>query len=154
VPVMRVLILDDNSRDVALFTTLLRHAGHEVVGINDPAEFPAAMAEHRPDVVLMDLRLSAGRTGVDLLAELREAGDRHTPVIAVTGYPEWSTRMLLGPTGFAGMIHKPIDVPGFAAEVSAYLHGYDDGSRRRTDGHPDGWASVPALHVAPPAVTR
>lgn len=127
-PALRVLILDDNPDDVALYTSLLRHAGHDVVGLSDPTAFPAAMISHQPDVVLMDLRLSSSRTGADVLAEMRERGDRNTPVIAVTGYPEWSTRMLLGPTGFAGVIQKPIDVQGFVTEVTAYLRGYGDGS--------------------------
>ncbi|HSP01859.1 MAG TPA: response regulator transcription factor [Acidimicrobiales bacterium] len=69
---VRVVIADDNALLVdTLVVALTRHPQLRVVATagNGPATL-AAVAEHRPDVVLMDLRLG-GTWGLDLVPEMR-----------------------------------------------------------------------------------
>jgi DNA-binding NarL/FixJ family response regulator len=72
VAAVRVLIVDDDALvRGALRMMLAGAAGIEVVGeAGDGAEVPRAVAVHRPDVVLMDIRMP-GVDGITATAELR-----------------------------------------------------------------------------------
>jgi len=82
---MRVLIADDQRvvRE-GLATVIGAIPNVEVVGLAaDGAEAVALAAEHRPDVVLMDLRMPR-MDGVQATAALREAGDGPRVVVLTT----------------------------------------------------------------------
>src|ERR1039458_4436685 len=86
--VMRVLIADDQRvvRD-GLATIIGAIPGVEVVGLAaDGAEAVALATEHRPDVVLMDLRMPR-MDGVEATAALRDAG-LSTHVVVLTTYAD------------------------------------------------------------------
>lgn len=67
----KVLIVEDlflNSEFLRIWVTAL---GHEVCGVARAAEKACEMAaEHRPDVILMDLKLDGERDGVDAALEI------------------------------------------------------------------------------------
>jgi two-component system, cell cycle response regulator DivK len=53
----RILVVEDQEDNRQILRDLLAHAGYEVIEIdNGEQAFPAA-AEHRPDVILMDIQL-------------------------------------------------------------------------------------------------
>jgi len=82
---MRVLIADDQRvvRE-GLATVIGAIPGVEVVGLAaDGAEAVALATEHRPDVVLMDLRMPR-MDGVEATAALRDAGDGPRVVVLTT----------------------------------------------------------------------
>ena len=69
---LRVLIVEDDPL-IALFLELLpQELGHEVVGAaNRGSTAIEAAREHRPDLVLVDMRLAGGRDGAEIAAEIR-----------------------------------------------------------------------------------
>jgi len=82
---MRVLIADDQRvvRE-GLATVIGAIPGVEVVGLAaDGAEAVALATEHRPDVVLMDLRMPR-MDGVEATAALRDAGNGPRVVVLTT----------------------------------------------------------------------
>ena len=83
---IRVLIVDDDALVRAGLTMLLAGAGDlEIVGeAADGSEVEHAVAEHRPDVVLMDIRMP----GMDGLAatEIVRGHDRPPEVIVLTTF--------------------------------------------------------------------
>jgi DNA-binding NarL/FixJ family response regulator len=83
---VRVLLVDDDALvRGALRMMLTGAAGIEVVGeAGDGAEVPAAVAEHRPDVVLMDIRMPRV-DGISATAELRRR-PRPPEVIVLTTF--------------------------------------------------------------------
>lgn len=63
---MRVLIVEDEWLVSLEIEAVLDEAGYETVGVAISADEALALAEqHRPDFVLMDIRLSGPRDGVD-----------------------------------------------------------------------------------------
>ena len=83
---IRVLIVDDDALVRAGLTMLLTGAGDiEIVGeAADGSEVEHAVAEHQPDVVLMDIRMP----GMDGLAatEIVRARDHSPEVIVLTTF--------------------------------------------------------------------
>ncbi|MGO3140584.1 MAG: response regulator [Galactobacter sp.] len=79
-----VMIVDDQplfSQGVAMILEI--QEGFRVVGTpTSGVDGLQAIAENRPDVVLLDLRM-AGMAGLDVLAQLRRDGDQ-TPVVVLT----------------------------------------------------------------------
>ena len=84
---MRVLLVDDEPDWIAYASIPLEQAGHEVVSVDSgPAALDALQSseDRRFDIILLDLSLQEGDSGMDLLHDLRQAGDE-TPVIIVSG---------------------------------------------------------------------
>ena len=80
-PPIRALIVDDDSSLRLLCRVNLELDGFEVREAATLAEAEAAIAEERPDVILLDVHLGGEHTH-DLLARIRGAG---IPVALVTG---------------------------------------------------------------------
>ncbi|NUW42540.1 response regulator transcription factor [Nonomuraea rhodomycinica] len=82
---IRVLIVDDDPLVRAGLTLMLKGApALQVVGaVADGAQVQAAVAEHSPDVVLMDIRM-AGVDGIDATRRLRARRDAPQVIILTT----------------------------------------------------------------------
>lgn len=104
---LRVLIVEDEFF-IALHTEgLLQAMGHSVVGIAVSADDAVRMAEqHRPDVVLMDIRLVGARDGVHAATEINTRVG--TPVLFVTAHTDLATRQRAAATQSLGFLEKPL----------------------------------------------
>ena len=123
VPGPLVLVVDDNARNLKLARDVLAAAGIRTVGAESGAEAIELAEEHRPDVILMDIRLP-DMDGTDA-ARAIAAGARTAsiPVVALTSLKlEDDSRWYLD-AGFAGHLEKPIDVEAFPAQVRGFLTG-------------------------------
>ena len=107
-----VLILDDDA-DVALAARMLlrRHVA-QVATLDHPAQLPTWLAGNRPDVVLLDLNFSAGRTdggeGMQVLAQLR-ALPNPPDIIAMTAYADIPLAVTAMQGGVSDFLTKPWD---------------------------------------------
>ena len=107
-----VLILDDDA-DVALAARMLlrRHVA-QVATLDHPAQLPTWLASNRPDVVLLDLNFSAGRTdggeGMQVLAQLR-ALPNPPDIIAITAYADVPLAVAAMQGGVSDFLTKPWD---------------------------------------------
>jgi DNA-binding NarL/FixJ family response regulator len=91
---MRVAIADDSLITREGIATLLRRAGFEVVALAASAdELVAAVDEHRPDVVCVDVRMPPTHTDEGLVAA-REIRARHPGIgiVVLSQSPSWSSR--------------------------------------------------------------
>ncbi|MDQ4060921.1 MAG: response regulator [Pseudomonadota bacterium] len=69
---LRVLIVEDDSLIALFLELLLQELGHDVVGVaRSGSTAIEAAGEHRPDLVLMDVRLAGHRDGAEVAAEIR-----------------------------------------------------------------------------------
>jgi two-component system cell cycle response regulator DivK len=115
-----VLIVDDNRQNRKLARDVLCAAGFRTLEATSGAEGIAAAAEHRPDVILMDLRLP-DMHGSDAMRELRRvARTARIPVVALSAQALGNGDDWLLAAGFAGSIEKPISVAEFPAQVRRY----------------------------------
>jgi CheY-like chemotaxis protein len=69
---MRILIVEDDAIIAMYLAMLVVDFGHTVCGTADSASGAIEQAaDHRPDLVLMDIRLAKGSSGIDAAWELR-----------------------------------------------------------------------------------
>ena len=82
--VLRVMLVDDHALCRSGLTDLLHHRGNfkVVAALGDPQQVPDALREHRPDLLVLDLRMPA-LDGLTLLLKLRAEGIA-TPVLILT----------------------------------------------------------------------
>jgi CheY-like chemotaxis protein len=118
-----VLIVDDNAQNAKLARDVLRAAGLATLEAATAAEGLALAREHRPDVILLDIRLP-DLDGTEAVRRLKDdAQTAAIPVIALTslgpdGEGAWAAR-----AGFDGYLGKPIEVAEFPAQVRAFCRG-------------------------------
>lgn len=90
---------------------MLRHAleihGHRVVEARDQPEAEACLRQHRPVLVLSDLKLPSG-DGHGVLRAAKEA-DPHLPVIVMTAYGTIQDAVTAMRDGALDFLAKPID---------------------------------------------
>jgi len=119
---LHVLFADDDAdiRNVVALS-LGRDPFFVVRGCASGREALATAVEWRPDLTLLDVRMP-GMDGPTVLTRLR--ADRHTaaiPVVFVTACPETREYANLKALGAAGVIPKPFDPNGLAAELRRFV---------------------------------
>jgi CheY-like chemotaxis protein len=88
----RVLIIEDEPIIAMDLEALVEELGHKVAGISRThAEAVAAVTAHRPGLVLADIHLADGSSGLDAVNEILTGYE--VPVVFITAYPE---RLLTG----------------------------------------------------------
>jgi two-component system cell cycle response regulator DivK len=106
----RVLVVEDNEKNMKLFRDVLGAAGFSTVEATSGSQAVELATAHGPALVIMDVRLPEV-DGVEALARLR-ADDRTAsiPVLAVTAQAMWGDRERFLAAGFDGYLPKPLDV--------------------------------------------
>jgi len=117
----RVLVVEDNPRNLKLVRDVLTHYGFEVVEATSGEQGLSLAAQVAPDLVLMDLQLP-GIDGAEALRRLREAeSTRSVPVVAVTAFAMDDDRERALACGFDGYLEKPISVRALPEQLAAFL---------------------------------
>ena len=117
----KILVVDDDARNLRLAVTLLEQAGHEVLSAEGGSEGVAAAHAHMPDLVLIDIQMPELDGGA-ALERLR--GDPRTAalkVAALTALAMKGDRERLLAMGFDGYLEKPIRYKEFLATVDELL---------------------------------
>jgi DNA-binding response OmpR family regulator len=120
---MRVLIVED---DVALGLFLqkgLKLEGHEVTWVGDGEAALVHAAEHRPDLIVLDLSLPK-KDGTEVLAEMRGRFDE-TAVLVLTGRSQVEERVKCLNLGADDCLLKPFSFHELTARCRALLRRRD-----------------------------
>lgn len=122
-----VLIIEDEPLIADDLKGVVEELGHRVIGMaRTHAEAVQAIESERPGLILADIQLADGSSGLEAVNEI--LGAFSTPVIFVTAYPE---RFLTGePPEPAFLIAKPFSVDSLKAVISQALF-FDRRSRRK-----------------------
>jgi CheY-like chemotaxis protein len=122
----RVLIIEDEPIIAMDLENLLVELGHEVVAKAATRDEAVAMARaKRPGLVLADINLGEGGSGIDAVAEILTSFD--IPVIFVTAYPE---KLLTGERPEpAYLIAKPFLPETIQATVGQALFFHPQGEK-------------------------
>lgn len=122
----RILVVDDDARNLRLAVTVLEQAGHEVLSTLGGAQGIEAALAHAPDLVLMDVQMP-GMDGIAALRHLRaEPRTATLKVVALTALAMVGDRERLLAEGFNGYLEKPIRYKEFLARVAALLEGRNE----------------------------
>lgn len=109
---MRVLIVDDEERDILLLQEMLaRVDGLVTITTTDPRRAPELFREHRPDLVLLDLHM--GETdGVELMERLQGLVAEHdfVPMVVMSAHSDADARERVLEAGAHDLLSKPLEV--------------------------------------------
>jgi DNA-binding NarL/FixJ family response regulator len=122
-PTWRVLVVEDEALLAEETCERLKQMMYEVVGIADTGEKAVALAEqHKPDLVLMDIRLKGAMSGIEAANEIYERWG--VPVIFTSAHSDRDTlRRAQTPAQF-GYIVKPLRANDLSTAIRLAMHRF------------------------------
>ncbi len=113
-----IMIVDDESVIVDILRNVLEEVGYEhFIQTTDSTRALELLAEHKPDVVLLDVNMPQV-TGLDILNAVRSDEDlKHIPIIVLTGASDSATKLLALGLGATDVLGKPVDSSELALRV-------------------------------------
>jgi two-component system, cell cycle response regulator DivK len=117
----RVLVVEDNQRNLKLVRDVLQYAGYEIIEASTGEEGVELAQSRSPDVILMDLQLP-DIDGMEALRRIRKSPvTADVPVVAVTAFAMQDDRARVFDAGFDGYLEKPLSVRELPAQVQQFL---------------------------------
>jgi response regulator NasT len=123
----RVLIVEDDMLVGMGLKAQLERLGHSVVG--QAAGAPEALAlyrEHKPDVVLLDIRLDDA-DGIDVAGQLLK--ERRAPMIIISAYSDKELIDRASAAGVFGYLIKPANAEALQAQMEVAVRRFDERER-------------------------
>ena len=116
-----VLIVEDNPHTQKRLQSLLLPLGATVHVAASGPDALALVAQHRPDVIVMDIMLP-GMSGLEVIRTLKaEAATSATPIIALTTLAMAGDMEQIRAAGADGFVAKPINPDTLISTLKAYL---------------------------------
>ena len=120
----RILVVDDDSPNLAVIRGFLRVRGIDPLVARSGEEAVEMVGRERPHLVFMDIHMP-GCDGFEALARIRENSSlAEIPILAMTASASESDRARYEAAGFDGFLPKPIDsakLDGYLAELAERL---------------------------------
>jgi two-component system, cell cycle response regulator DivK len=117
----RILVVEDNPKNMKLVRDVLEFSGYDVIEATTGEEGVRLARTERPHLILMDLQLP-GIDGAEALRRIRVGPDgQDVPVVAVTAFAMDEDRSRAFASGFDGYVEKPISVGRFRQQVRDFL---------------------------------
>jgi two-component system, cell cycle response regulator DivK len=102
-----ILLVDDFEDGLEMYQEYLTFRGHRVIVARNGEDAIVQAREHRPDVVLLDIRMP-GMTGTEAMRVLRaDPSFERVPIIALTAHALDGERAAALAAGFDDLIAKP-----------------------------------------------
>jgi two-component system OmpR family response regulator len=143
----RILVVDDEENVSHLVASVLKFDGFEVHVADTGRRALIAVAEHRPDLIVLDVMLGGGSSsgrndpddpdGFEVLRRLRAAGS-NVPVVFLTARDSGADRVAGLRAGADDYVVKPFSLEELLARVHAVL--------RRASPEPTARTSVLTVH--------
>lgn len=141
-PKNRILIVEDEALTVLALKRDLVELGYEVAGDASTAAGALRAAEdHRADLVLMDIQLDGGISGVAAAAAIR--GHLDVPVVFLTAHASAETLARAVDSGAFGYVLKPYTLPELKAAIDIAMHKHKTESAMRRELNSRMSAKVP-----------
>lgn len=119
---MKVLIIDDDNRNIFALKTALKSRGVEAMGCLNPLEGLGLLDRGIEfDVVLLDMMMPEFDGFQFLDHILSSSGDSYPPVISVTAKAMKGDRERCLLAGAGGYVSKPVDIDVLLAEIRSVI---------------------------------
>ncbi len=132
----KILIVEDNPRDMRLLDMTLRAKGYSLLKATDGEKALDMVIRERPDLIIMDIQLPK-INGLEVTRKLRNTlAFSHIPIIAITAYAMKGDKERAIEAGCDAYLSKPINtrqLPGVIAEM--LLHRQKITSSTNGDGN-------------------
>jgi two-component system, cell cycle response regulator DivK len=116
----RILLVEDNEKNMKLLRDVLRAAGYDTLEAWTGGRGVELAQKHGPNLVLMDVQLP-DMAGTTALALLREDVDTASiPVIALTAQAMAGDRERFLAAGFDEYLSKPVNITALVDTVGAH----------------------------------
>ena len=117
----RILVVEDNEKNMYLIGFILRNNGYEVIEARTGEEGVELASKEKPDLVLMDIQLP-GIDGLETTKRIRESETAgQIPIVALTSYAMTGDKEKALNAGCTGYLEKPINPETFMADIEKYL---------------------------------
>lgn len=116
---MKILVVDDEPQIRKQLTTGLTGYGHEVIAAADGAEALTAVAQRRPDLVVLDIHLGRDPDGLEVCRRLREWS--RVPIIMLSIREDERTKVMALDAGADDYLTKPFGMEELRARIQAVV---------------------------------
>ncbi|KAM3093057.1 GAF domain-containing protein [Phormidesmis sp. 146-12] len=118
----RILVVEDDQNSALLLQDFLSALGYQVMHSTDSTRFLEDIQAVNPDLILLDVQLPNGVTGLDLLATLRQNPKwQHLPVVMITAMAMRGDRERCLAVGATDYLSKPIQTDQLKSLLTQYL---------------------------------
>jgi len=116
----KILVVDDDQAMRSMVRSFLEDA-HEIVDTGEPEHALALALEHKPDAILLDLRMPR-YSGFELCQTLTSFSiTQLIPIIVISGESGGNTKQFCREIGAVGYFEKPIDFEALSAFLTSTL---------------------------------
>jgi two-component system cell cycle response regulator DivK len=117
----RILMVEDTEDNRQIIRDLMESVGYDLIEAEDGAAAVAMAAEHRPDLILMDIQLPV-MDGYEACRRIKADPElRHIPIIAVTSYALSGDETKTKAAGCDGYVAKPFSPRQLLAKMNEFL---------------------------------
>lgn len=120
----KILVIDDEQDVLYSFRRIISSEGVEIIGAKDPEQGLQLLAQEKPSIILLDLRIGRA-SGLDVLRKIRGL-DLKLPVIMMTAYGGTSTIIEAMKLGAFDYLQKPFDIPHLKQVIASALKAARD----------------------------
>ncbi|MHA1727704.1 MAG: response regulator [Promethearchaeota archaeon] len=118
---VKILIVEDNKKNLELFSLLINPLGYTIITAVNGEDGVLKAEKELPDLILMDIQMPVmdGITAFKLLK--KDDNLKNIPIIALTSYAMVGDRERLIEIGFTDYISKPIRTQSFLDMIQKYI---------------------------------
>ena len=117
----KILIVEDNLRNMRLIELLLKDSGYTLLKATDGEEALDVAVSEQPDLILMDVQLPR-LSGLEVTRQLRQMpAFSRIPILAITAYAMKGDREKFIAAGFDAYLSKPINTSELREMVAEML---------------------------------
>lgn len=118
----RILVVDDEQSIRETTVSFIERAGYTAIAVKDGPRAFVAIEEFRPHLILLDIRLPGGPTGVEICRRIRALpAGADFQIVMMTGYADAETVHSAVSAGATDYIAKPFRLETLLAKVSTLL---------------------------------
>ncbi len=123
IPFWKILIVEDEALLAEETRERLSRLGHTIVGIADTGDAAIAMAgRHRPDLILMDIRLKGAMSGIEAASRIYE--QLRIPVVFTTAHSDHDTLQRAQTPAQFGYVIKPFREQDLMMAIRLAMHTF------------------------------
>ena len=116
-----ILVVEDEEDNRQILRDLLATSGYEMVEAQDGEQALAAVDQHRPDLILMDIQLPI-MDGYEATRRIRaNPANKRIPIIAVTSYVLSGNESMALAAGCDAYVPKPYSPRELLAKIREFL---------------------------------